>query len=83
MAEKLVITLTDRDIDVVPKSDDEWDVQYLSKCILCSHPLVLTRIKGDRCECGISWGVDVKIKGVRTYTDEDRDQPTLPFTTTA
>ena len=82
MAEKLTITLTDRDINVVAKSDDEFVVEYLSACPLCHHPLILTRISGDRCKCGIAWGVDLKIKGVRTYTDEDTSQMTIPFKTT-
>lgn len=83
MAEKLTIVLTDRDVEVLPSTNGKVDIiEYSSKCPLCSEPLALTRISGHRCKCGIAWGVDVKIKGVRTYTDEDNQQMSIAFKTT-
>lgn len=84
MAEKLTIVLTDRDLDVIPSTNDKKEIiEYLSKCLLCDQTILITRIKGARCKCDIEWRLDLKIKGVRTYTDEDRKQPSLPFITTA
>lgn len=80
MAEKLTILLTDRDIEVIPSSNGKNDIiEYSSKCPLCSEPLALTRIAGHRCSCDIAWNVDIKIKGTRSFSDEDREQPSLPL----
>ncbi len=83
MAEKLVITLTDHDVDVVQNEEDQNIIVYKSRCPFCAQIILVTRIKGACCKCDIEWRLDLKIKGVRTYTDEDRAQTILPFITTA
>lgn len=83
MTEKLTIVLTDHDVNDAPISSDEWGVKYSSKCPFCAQTILVTRIKGACCKCDIEWRLDLKIKGVRSYSDEDRKQPSLPFITTA
>ena len=84
MAEKLTIVLTDRDLEVIPSTTGGKEIiEYLSQCPLCQKQLILTRIRGDRCLCDIEWGLDIKIKGVRSHTDEERQQLSIPFKTTA
>lgn len=83
MTEKLSINLTEGDVTVRQKENDDPRVEpvitYFSQCPICGQTIDLTRAKGACCKCDIEWRVEVKIKGTRALDDDDKFQMPIPW----
>lgn len=76
MTERLTINLTDSDIEL-SHNDEKGTYFYEAKCPICDQDILITRAKGACCACDIEWSVDLKIKGSRAVSDDDKFQMTL------
>ena len=79
MSEKVAVTLSEADITVFGDPDVPTVIKYKIQCPLCEMWMILTRVTGERCECGMMWTIDLKAKASRSLTDDEKFQQPLPF----
>lgn len=83
MTEKLSINLTEGDVTVRQKENDDPReipvIEYFAACPICACNFSLTRISTVVCDCNIEWRAEVKIKGTRALDDDDKFQTKMDF----
>jgi len=79
MSEKVAVSLSDADVTVFADPDARNTISFKIQCPLCETWMILTRVTGKRCDCGMDWSIDLKAKANKTLTDDEKFQQPLPF----